>query len=76
MASDVLLRSVSIVGEAFYVVAEAANAFEKRHARLLDACVAKQLPLVVGTIYNPRFSDPIQQVVCGGFVPFQRCHHP
>lgn len=64
MASDVLLRPVSVVGEAFYLVAETANAFEKRHARLLDACVARQLPLVVGTIYNPRFSDPVQQAVC------------
>ncbi|HEX8465505.1 MAG TPA: SGNH/GDSL hydrolase family protein [Abditibacterium sp.] len=63
MASSLLMQPVSVVGEGFYVVAEAANAFEMRHTRLLDACAAKKLPLVVGTIYNPRFSDPLNQAV-------------
>jgi lysophospholipase L1-like esterase len=63
MASDVLMQPVSVVGEGFYLVAQAANAFETRHARLLDALAAKGLPLVVGTIYNPRFPDELQQAV-------------
>ena len=63
MSSDVLLYPASTVGEGVYLLAEAASAFEKRHARLLDAVQAKGLPLVVGTIYNPRFPDALQQTV-------------
>jgi len=63
MASDVLLRPVSTVGEGVYMLADEAERFETRHARLLDALVAKSLPLVVGTVYNPRFSDALQQRV-------------
>ncbi len=63
-ASDVLMRPVSTVGEGVWMVAEAAKAFEKRYSRLLDALELKKLPLAVCTIYNPRFSDPMQQAVC------------
>ena len=63
MASDVLWKPASTVGEGIYQVAEAASGFEKRHARLLDAALAKGLPLAVCTIYNPRFPDPLQQTV-------------
>lgn len=63
-ASDVLLRPVSTVGEGLWMVAEAAKNFEKRYSRSLDALGSKGLPLVVCTIYNPRFSDPFQQSVC------------
>jgi len=63
MASDVLLRPVSTVGEGVWMLADEAQRFENRHASLLDALVAKGLPLVVGTIYNPRFPDSLQQTV-------------
>ncbi len=63
-ASDVLLRPVSTVGEGVWMVAEAAQSFEKRYSRLLDALESKGLPLIVCTVYNPRFSDPMQQGVC------------
>jgi len=63
-ASDVLLRPVSTVGEGVWMVADAARGFEKRYSRLLDALVTQGLPLIVCTVYNPRFSDPLQQAVC------------
>lgn len=63
VASDVLWQPALSVGEGLYKVAQAALAFEKRHARLLDAALEKGLPLAVCTVYNPRFPDPMQQAV-------------
>ncbi len=63
MASDVLWQPAATVGEGLFKVAGAASAFEARHARLLDAALEKNLPLVVCTIYNPRFPDALQQTV-------------
>lgn len=62
-ASDVLWQPATSVGEGIFQVAEAARAFETRHARLLDAALSKNLPLAVCTIYNPRFPDAMQQTV-------------
>lgn len=63
MASDVLWLPATSVGEGLWKVAEAALSFEKAHALLLDAARAQGWPLVVCTIYNPRFPDPLQQTV-------------
>ncbi len=62
-ASDVLWQSATTVGEGLFQVAQAASEFETRYARLLDAALEKELPLVVCTIYNPSFSDAAQQAV-------------
>jgi hypothetical protein len=62
-ASDVLWQPAATVGEGLWQVAQAASAFEKRHAHLLDAAILQGLPLTVCTIYNPRFPDPLQQAV-------------
>ncbi len=63
MASDVLWQPALTVGEGLWKVAEVANAFEKSHAHLLDTAVLQEMPLVVCTIYNPRFPDAMQQTV-------------
>ena len=63
MASPVLMQPASLVAEALFTLADVAQAFEARYSRLLDALVATGLPLTVCTIYNPRFTDPLQQRV-------------
>lgn len=62
-ASEVLWLPAATVGEGLFKVAQAATAFESRHARLLDAALERGLPLAVCTVYNPRFSDVLQQTV-------------
>ena len=62
-SSELLQTPVSSTSEAFLLLAEAASAFESRYRRVLDACAATGLPLIVCTIYNGNFPDQEFQTV-------------
>ena len=57
----VLAAPVSISAQAFLMLEEAASGFERDYRRTVDAALARGLPLVVCTIYNANFADPVQQ---------------
>jgi lysophospholipase L1-like esterase len=51
-ASHVLYQSVSRVGEAVALLADAADQFAARYAAMLDAVMARGLPTAVCTVYD------------------------
>src|SRR5688572_7253109 len=52
----VLDQPVSVASEAFMSLRAIAVEFEFRYATVLDACLARRLPIAVCTIYNGCFS--------------------
>jgi lysophospholipase L1-like esterase len=45
------------VAEAIEMLAGAVGEFEPAYRKIIDACLAQRLPLVISTIYNGNFSD-------------------
>jgi lysophospholipase L1-like esterase len=49
------------VGEAAGQLAELREAFRRDYGAMLDAVLARGLPVALCTIYDPRFTDPLRQ---------------
>jgi len=61
MRADVLQTPVAVSGEAFALLHAAVRDFDAAYRRMLDACIARGLPLVTCTIYHGNFPDPVYQ---------------
>lgn len=61
MRRDVLEASVQSSAEAFLLMAEAVDAFERDYRSMMAALLATRLPLTVCTIYNANFEVPAYQ---------------
>ncbi len=59
--TDLLHRPARSAAEVLGLLADAAGAFEVRYRRMLSATLARQLPIVVCTIYNGNFPDALTQ---------------
>ncbi|MFC7513833.1 SGNH/GDSL hydrolase family protein [Herbaspirillum sp. GCM10030257] len=57
MQQHLLRSSVSSTAEALTVLGNAVRHFETAYRKVIDACVARGLPLNVCTIYNGNFDD-------------------
>ena len=61
LSAGVLELEVRTSGEAFLRLADEVDAFALRYRACLDACLATGRPLVVATIYEGWFDDPVYQ---------------
>ena len=61
MQVQVLEAPVASSGEAFVLLSEVVREFESAYRSTVDACLAMSLPLVVCTVYNCNFPDPVFQ---------------
>ncbi len=61
MRADVLETPVHSSGEAFVLLAEAADEFEKSYRAAVTSCLGTELPLVICTIYGGNFPEPSYQ---------------
>ena len=61
LRADVLDAKVESTAEAFTLLADAAQVFERSYRHTVDACLTKKLPLVVCTIYGGNFESPEYQ---------------
>jgi lysophospholipase L1-like esterase len=57
MRQDLLRAPAASVAEAILMLAEAVHPFEEAYRKVVAACLARRLPLVVCTIYNGNFDD-------------------
>ena len=55
--ADILDRRVKSSGEAFLLLAEVAGEFEVKYRHAVSACLSRNLPLVVCTIYHGNLED-------------------
>ena len=62
-SKSVLEEPARSVGEALDKLAKVRTAFEKTYRGLLDAVLAKKLPTVMCTIYDPRYDNQDEQRV-------------
>lgn len=62
--SSILLQKCQTIGESLILVKSVADQFHKNYADMLSAVLKKKLPTAVCTIYNPNYSDTIQQAAC------------
>jgi len=62
--SGVLNRPAAQSSEIFLALAEIRESFERDYLRMLDQVSALNKPLVLCTIYDPRFEDQQQQKMC------------
>jgi hypothetical protein len=63
IAGDLLRTPVSVSSEVFVLLARVMDVFESMYRRLVEACLSRELPLVVSTIYNGNFADQEFQVM-------------
>ena len=61
LRAEILDTPVLSSGEALRLLSEVAGEFEVAYRSVVDACLARKLPLVVCTIYNGNFPDPNYQ---------------
>ena len=57
MQQHLLRSSASSTAEALAVLGNAVRQFETGYRKVIDACVARDLPLTICTIYNGNFDD-------------------
>lgn len=57
----ILETPVATVGEAILQLAMVQETFDRTYTAMLDAVLRHRLPTVVCTIYDPNFSDPLEQ---------------
>jgi hypothetical protein len=69
-ASHVLYESVSRIGEAVAVLADAADAFVARYAAMLDAVLVRALPTAVCTVYDTPQTSAEARIVRAGLSLF------
>lgn len=62
--SGILNRPAVQSSEVFLALAEIRQSFERDYSRMLDQVAALNKPLVLCTIYDPRFEDQAQQKMC------------
>lgn len=62
--SRILNRPATQSGEVFLALAEIRETFARDYNRMLEQLSALRLPVVLSTIYDPRFEDPQQQQMC------------
>jgi lysophospholipase L1-like esterase len=62
--SDILNRPATQASEVFLALAEIRQAFACDYNRMLEQLSSRGLPVVLSTIYDPRFADARQQQVC------------
>lgn len=62
--SGILNRTAAQSSEVFLALAEIRQSFERDYSRMLDQVAALNKPLVLCTIYDPRFEDQEQQKMC------------
>ena len=62
--SGILNRPATQSSEVFLALAEIRQSFERDYSRMLDQVTALNKPLVLCTIYDPRFEDQQQQKMC------------
>jgi lysophospholipase L1-like esterase len=60
-AEAILTRPVRSVAEGLELLAQARERFVQEYRSMLDAAVVHGLPIVVCTIYDPRFGDRLRQ---------------
>jgi lysophospholipase L1-like esterase len=58
---DLLNKPARSAAEVLGLLADAASAFETRYRRMLARTLSRKLPVVVCTIYNGSFPDPLTQ---------------
>jgi hypothetical protein len=58
MKQNILDAPVKSSAETFTLLAKAVEEFEANYRRLIKACLGKEIPLMICTIYNGNFSDP------------------
>ena len=59
--ADILQRKARSVGDAVDQLAALRTEFCQNYDRMLDALLARKLPLALCTVYDPRFPDPLTQ---------------
>jgi len=70
----ILSKRVSISTEVFLELARIRDEFEKDYNNMLSAVLAKNKPTVVCTVYDPNFSQALQQKVSkAGLTVFNDC---
>jgi hypothetical protein len=57
----ILHDQTSSVGEALLRLAALRDRFGEDYREMLDAVLARKLPLAVCTVYDPRFADPVRR---------------
>lgn len=71
LRADVLDTPVSSTAEALLMLHAAASEFTVAYSRVIDACLATRLPLVVCTVYNGNFPEAqLQQRAATALVVF------
>ena len=60
-SKHILQAQVRTTGEALMLLSRAVAEFETSYRKAVNACLRKQLPLTVCTIYNGNFPDPAYQ---------------
>jgi lysophospholipase L1-like esterase len=68
--SDLLERRANSSPQVLGWLADAAGSFEKRYRRMLDALVARRLPLTLCTIYNGNLGEPTQRLATTALAVF------
>jgi hypothetical protein len=58
---DILQRKAHSVGDAVDQLAALRAGFHQNYHRMLTALLARELPLALCTVYDPRFPDPLLQ---------------
>lgn len=61
LRADILETPVNSSGEAFVILAQAAEEFRTAYRIALNACLSRKIPLVISTIYGGNFDDPQYQ---------------
>ena len=68
--SDLLERRATSSPQVLGWLADAADGFEARYRRMLDALLARRLPLTLCTIYNGNLGPPVQRLAATALAVF------
>ena len=68
--SDLLERRATSSPQVLGWLADAVDGFEARYRRMLDALLARQLPLTLCTIYNGNLGQPVQRLATTALAVF------
>ena len=68
--SDLLERRATSSPQVLGWLADAAEAFELRYRRMLDALLARRLPITLCTIYNGNLGEPVHRLAVTALAVF------
>jgi hypothetical protein len=68
--SDLLERRATSSPQVLGWLADAVDGFEARYRRMLDALLARRLPLTLCTIYNGNLGEPVQRLATTALAVF------